>query len=237
MICSTGEKVMTSEEINSIGKDFSSRYYDALVGKPDASALMRFFDRNSTYTFVQRRTGRPDYVMQGADLIGEFAERMQYGRCTAVTVRSVNTTRVGSTRFNVSVVGELLCPANDVARKFLQTAVLKRVAWTRAEVLVIHTVFEFDDRIVDDVLPRTSSTNPRLFDPLHPVMQEAAHNVGDGPKSVRPAAAAVKGRLRQDSSPVRSTGNSTKRRYVRTMDVFNSNAAKSPKRILQKGMR
>lgn len=208
---SVSEKTVVAEDVDSTGRDFASRYYDAFAGKPDASAFRGFFDGNSKYSFVQH-SGRPDHNIQGADSIAELADRMQYGRC-AVTVRWVETTRVGPTWFKVSVVGELLRPENDVPRKFLQSTVIKRVAWTRAEFLVVETAFEFDD-----VLPRAGG-KMSIFNPLH---VQGNANVS-GSKSSPEQTAAVDDHRRELSSP--RSGN-PKRNFVRTMDVFNSNAVR-----------
>lgn len=202
--CSSNEKDMTSsDEIDLIGKAFATRFYDEFVGKPDASGLIRFFDKDSKYSIVQRYCGRPDYEVRGIALIGELAERMQYGRCTEMTVRWVQTAWVGPSRYKVCVVGKLLCPANDVARRFLQKTIVKHAPWTREKFIVMDTVFQFDDRIIDDVLPRTSIVDTTLFFSSWPEV-EAAVDV--------------------------------RREFVRTMDVFNSNATKNPNSTLQKGM-
>lgn len=190
---------VAAEQMDSIGRDFASKYYEAFAGNPDSSAFRRFFDVASKYSLVQKRCGRPDHCIQGVDAIAELADRMQYRGCAA-TVLSAVTTRVGPTCFQVSVVGELLRPAeSDVPRKFVQTTVIKPAAWIRTEFVVVETSFEFDDDLLDDVLPRAAGKKS--------VSQVQPYN----------ANAVVGSR----SSPA-----PTKRPYVRTMDVFNSNAAK-----------
>jgi hypothetical protein len=45
------------EDIESIGSEFVSKYFDALAGKPNSSVLRQFFHENSIYVFAQH--GRP----------------------------------------------------------------------------------------------------------------------------------------------------------------------------------
>jgi hypothetical protein len=52
----------TSAVVEDIGSEFSSKYFDALAGKPNSSALRKFFHENSIYVFAQH--GRPDHEMQ-----------------------------------------------------------------------------------------------------------------------------------------------------------------------------
>lgn len=144
---------MAVDEIARVGSDFASTFYAAFTGKPDARAFRRLFDGCSTFTFVQH-CGRTDRRMTGADAIAEFADRMRYDQCTA-TVRSVTTTRVRPTWFEIAAVCDLLRRRSDVPCRFSQTIVVRRVAWTRAEYVVVDTSFEFDDhqplrRTVDD---------------------------------------------------------------------------------------
>lgn len=81
---------LTAEEIEFFGNGFATRYYDALMGKPDASALRQLYNDKSKYVFVQ--PGHPDYEMEGLLLIGRFLKRMEYSKCE-VTIRSVTTAR------------------------------------------------------------------------------------------------------------------------------------------------
>jgi hypothetical protein len=143
------------EDINSIGSEFVSKYFDALASKPNSSALRQFFHENSIYVFAQHE--HPDHEMQGLSLIGWFVKRMKYSECT-VTVRSVNTAeRAHSTEFTVSSICELLRPENNVPLNFVQTFVIKRVAWTQKDFQIIKTQSKFEDEIEDDFLPKAVS--------------------------------------------------------------------------------
>jgi hypothetical protein len=143
------------EDIEFIGSEFVSKYFDALAGMPNSSALRKFFHENSIYVFAQH--GRPDHEIQGLSLIEWFVKRMKYSECT-VTVRSVNTAaRAHSTEFTVSSICELLRPENNVPLNFVQTFAIKRVAWTQKDFQIIETVSKFEDEIEDDFLPKAVS--------------------------------------------------------------------------------
>jgi hypothetical protein len=143
------------EGIESIGRGFVSKYFDALASKPNSTALRRFFNESSTYVFTQH--GRPDHEMHGLYLIGWFVKRMEYSECT-VTVRSVNTAaRAHPTEFTVSSICELLRPENDFPLNFVQTFVIKRVPWTQTDYQIVETQSKYEDEIEDDFLPKAVS--------------------------------------------------------------------------------
>lgn len=149
MIINSGN--VTAEEVGAIGSEFTTKYFDALMGKPNPSALRKFFNERSVYVFAQR--GSPDREMHGLHIIGCFMKRMKYSQCI-VTVHSVDTTtRPDPTEFTVFAVCELLRPGNDVPLNFAQTFVIKRVPWTRTEFQIVETQSKFNDEIEDDLLP------------------------------------------------------------------------------------
>lgn len=149
---------LTAEEIEFFGNGFATRYYDALMGKPNASALRQLYNDKSKYVFVQ--PGRPDYEMEGLLLIGRFLKRMEYSKCE-VTIRSVTTARrAHPTEFTVSSVCELSRLGNNVLRTFTQLFVVKRVPWTTAEFQIAITEFKFDDDIVDFSIPIAVGDKP-----------------------------------------------------------------------------
>lgn len=127
----------------SIGTGFAERYYDALAGQPNASALRQFYDGRSKYVFAQ--TGRPDYEMEGLLLIGRFLKRMEYDKCT-VTVWSVVTVRKAPDGIHGFVGLRTVTPR---PRTFTQSSVIKRVPWTTAEFQIALTRFKFDDGTAD----------------------------------------------------------------------------------------
>lgn len=152
---------LAAEEIESIGTGFAARYYDALAGKPDASALRRFYSDKSKYVFAQ--PGRPDCEMRGLLLIGRFLRRMRYSECT-VTVRSVATARRAHNPAELAVtsVCELTRPGcNAVPRTFIQSSVVKRVPWTTAEFQIVATEFRFTDDSVDPSVPIALGDKPK----------------------------------------------------------------------------
>jgi hypothetical protein len=70
----------------------------------------------------------------------------------------VNTAaRAHSTEFIVSSTCELLRPENNVPLNFVQTFVIKRVAWTQKDFQIIETQTKFEDEIEDDFLPKAVS--------------------------------------------------------------------------------
>jgi hypothetical protein len=143
------------KNIDSIGSEFVSKYFNALVGNPNSSVLRQFFHENSIYVFAQH--GRPNHEIQGLSLIEWFVRRMKYSECT-VTIRSVNTAaRAHSTEFTVSSICELLRPENNVPLNFVQTFIIKRVAWTQKDFQIIETQCQFEDEIEDDFLPKAVS--------------------------------------------------------------------------------
>jgi hypothetical protein len=149
--------VMTNEEAESIGNGFSTKYFDALMGKPNPMALRQMFNEQSVYIFTQH--GHPDHEMYGMYLIGSFIKRMEYSKCT-VTVRSVATiNRPHPTEFTVVSVCELKRPGYDTTFKFTQTFIIKRVPWTATEFRIVETHSKFKDDIEEDYLPKAVSVN------------------------------------------------------------------------------
>ncbi|XP_025417054.1 uncharacterized protein LOC112688196 [Sipha flava] len=126
MICNLGKtNVMAAEDIESTGRGFVTKYFDALMGKPNPSALRQLLNEQSVYVFAQY--GHPDHEMYGMCLIGWFIKRMEYGKCTVI-VRSVDTSaRPHPEEFAVSSLCELMRPGKDVPLMFTQSFIIKRV--------------------------------------------------------------------------------------------------------------
>jgi hypothetical protein len=162
MVSNVMKMNLTDEEVESIGTGFSSRYYDALAGEPNRSALRRFYNDRSKYVVMQR--GRPDYEMKSLLLIGRFVKRMGYSECT-VTIRSVITAVRPTAELVVLSVGELLYPGNMVPRKFTQSFVIKRVPWTAAEYQIVEMVFRYDNDTVDHRIPIAVNGTPVVAGP------------------------------------------------------------------------
>jgi hypothetical protein len=147
--------VMAIEDVESIGNGFVTKYFDALMGKPNPSALRQLFNEQSVYVFAQH--GYPDHEMYGMYLIGWFIKRMEYCKCT-VTVCSIDTSaRPHPAEFAVSTVCKLMRPEKDSPFMFTQTFIIKRVPWTRTEFQIVETRSKFDDEIEDDYLPKVVS--------------------------------------------------------------------------------
>jgi hypothetical protein len=53
--------VTAAEKVESIGNGFSTKYFDALMGKPNSMALQQMFNEQSVYIFTQH--GHPDHEM------------------------------------------------------------------------------------------------------------------------------------------------------------------------------
>jgi hypothetical protein len=146
---------MATEDIESIGNGFVTKYFDALMGKPNPSALRRLFNEQSVYVFAQQ--GHPDFEMYGMYLIGWFIKRMEFCKCT-VTICSVDTSaRPHPAELAVSSVCELMRPENDAPFMFTQTFIIKRVPWTKTEFQIVETRSKFDDEIENDYLPKVVS--------------------------------------------------------------------------------
>jgi hypothetical protein len=147
--------ITTTEDVESIGNGFVTKYFDALMGKPNPLALRQLFNEQSVYVFAQHR--HPDHEMYGMYLIGWFIKRMEYCKCT-VTIRSVDTsTRPHPAELMVSSVCELLRPGKDAPFIFTQTFIIKRVPWTRTEFQIVKTRSKFEDEIENDYLPKVVS--------------------------------------------------------------------------------
>lgn len=142
----------TAEDVDAIGKKFAAGYYKAFVAKPGADG--DFYDDKSVFVFMQHGR-RPDFEAKGADAIGRFAGRMNYGECT-VNLASVETIKVrirNRDRFAVLTVGTLARPGRPLPRKFVQSTVIRYApSSSRGRTFsVVGTVFKYDDdTVVDD---------------------------------------------------------------------------------------
>lgn len=127
-------------EIDAIGRLFADKYYGALAS---VGGVGRFFGGRSKYLYLRRR--RPDVLIRGADAIGRFVARMNYGEC-AVRVDTVDAIRVAD-RYAVLAVCRLTRPRQP-ARRFVQSTIVEhapRRGDGGDEFSIVGTVFRFDD--------------------------------------------------------------------------------------------
>lgn len=154
-------------EVDAIGKEFATGYYDAFTATPSARSR-RFYDHRSKYVLLRYGRG-PDLVVRGADQIERFNARMRYHECT-LTVKSVDAIRVGPDWLAVLAVGELTRPAHArrPPRTFVQSTVVRCASppppppsSSVERFVVVGTVFMFDDKFaVDDVFVSPPEPEP-----------------------------------------------------------------------------